>query len=72
MNTTQHYRGYAVHASAHPLRDKTFSADLLLERDSASEHDAQYRFYSLDYFANEADAVEYSRQWAREWIDTRG
>jgi hypothetical protein len=69
---TNLYRGYAVHASAHRLRDKTFSADLLLERGAASQKDTQYRFYSLDYFSNEADAVEYSRRWARDWIDTRG
>ncbi|WP_244818073.1 hypothetical protein [Caballeronia sp. Lep1P3] len=72
MTSFHHYRGYAVHAFAHPLRDNTFSADLLLERSGESPTDAQYRFFSLDYFSKEADAVDFSRQWAREWIDARG
>jgi hypothetical protein len=72
MTRLNHYRGYAVHASAHRLCDKTFSANVVLERSNTDRTDAQYRFYSLDYFSKESDAVEYSRQWARDWIDTRG
>jgi hypothetical protein len=72
MTSFNHYRGYAVHASAHRLLDKTFSANVMLERPNLERTGAQYRFYSLDYFAKEADAIEYSRQWARDWIDTRG
>ncbi|WP_250519967.1 hypothetical protein [Caballeronia sp. NCTM1] len=72
MTSLNHYRGYTVHAYAHRLRDKTFSANLMLERSSEHPTDAQYRFYSLDYFAKESEAVEFSRLWAREWIDTRG
>ncbi|MFM0323190.1 hypothetical protein [Caballeronia glebae] len=72
MTSLNQYRGYTVQASAHRLRDKTFSANLLLERSSDPMTDAQYRFYALDYFSKESEAIEYSRRWAREWIDTRG
>jgi hypothetical protein len=72
MTQVNQYRGYAVHAFAHRLCDETFSANLLIERPDIRPTDSQYRFFSLDYFAREADAVEYSRRWARDWIDTRG
>ncbi|CAH2810399.1 MAG: hypothetical protein CBARDMAM_6030 [uncultured Caballeronia sp.] len=68
----QHYRGYAVHPSAHRLPDGSFSANLLLARSDSTRSDTQYRFYSLDYFAKEVEAIHYSRQWARGWIDTKG
>ena len=70
MTALNQYRGYAVHASAHRLRDKTFSANLLLKRSDTDLH--EYRFFSLDYFSRESDAIKYSRRWARDWIDTRG
>ncbi|KIG07551.1 hypothetical protein [Caballeronia concitans] len=72
MTSIQNYRGYAVHASAHRLRDNSFSANVLLERADQNPSDSEYRFYSLDYFPKEADAIEYSRRWAQDWIDTRG
>jgi len=70
--TIQHYRGYAVRPSAHRLPDGYFSANLLLERSSAIVSDSQYRFYSLDYFSKEIDALDFSRQWAQDWIDNNG
>jgi hypothetical protein len=72
MTSLNHYRGYAVHPFAHRLRDNSFSANLLLERADNDPVGSQYRFFSLDYFPKESDAIEYSRRWAREWIDTRG
>ncbi|KND54922.1 hypothetical protein BPUN_3664 [Candidatus Paraburkholderia kirkii] len=72
MKSSIHYRGYAVLASAHRMRDKAFSANLLLWRSDRELADSEYRFYALDYFSNEADAVAHSRRWARDWIDTRG
>ncbi len=72
MAHSQNYRGYAVYPSAHRLRDQSFSANLLLERSDEDPIDTQYRFYSLGYFSKEADAVNYSRIWARDWIDARG
>jgi hypothetical protein len=71
-NSTRHYRGYAVHPSAHRLPDGYFSANLLLERSSDVHSDHQYRFYSLDYFSQEVDAIAYSRRWAQRWIDCNG
>ena len=68
----QHYRGYAARPSAHRLPDGYFSANLLLERSSAIVADTQYRFYSLDYFSKEIDALDFSRQWAQHWIDSNG
>ncbi|MDR5741346.1 MULTISPECIES: hypothetical protein [unclassified Caballeronia] len=72
MTSNQHYRGYAVHPFAHRLGDNSFSANVLLERAEQNPGDTDYQFYSLDYFPKEADAIAYSSQWAREWIDTRG
>jgi hypothetical protein len=72
MTQLNHYRGYAVHAFTHRLHDKTFSANVMLERPDTDSHDSTYRFFSLDYFSRENDAIEYSRRWARDWIDTRG
>ncbi|SAK84397.1 transcriptional regulator [Caballeronia temeraria] len=72
MNRSNHYRGYAVHPTAHRLRDKSFSANVLLERSNGEQTDTQYRFYSLDYFSKESDALDFSKRWAREWIDARG
>lgn len=70
--SVQHYRGYAVHPSAHRLPDGYFSANLLLARSSAAVADMQYRFYSLDYFSKEGDAIDFSREWAQQWIDCNG
>jgi hypothetical protein len=67
-----HYHGYAVHPSAHRLSDGSFSSDLLLERLQPGSADTQYRFYSLDYFSSEREAIQHSSRWARDWVDTRG
>ncbi|WP_084675791.1 hypothetical protein [Caballeronia insecticola] len=72
MASTQSYRGYAVHPSAHRLCDESFSANLLIKRADGHSSDSQYRFFSLGYFPQEAQAIAYSRRWARDWIDTRG
>ncbi|SAK68889.1 hypothetical protein [Caballeronia ptereochthonis] len=69
---THHYRGYAVHPSAHRLPDGSFSSDLLLERAQPDSTTVQYRFYSLDYFVSEHEAVQHSSRWARDWVETRG
>ncbi|WP_309820877.1 hypothetical protein [Caballeronia sp. LZ034LL] len=44
----------------------------MLERPETDSDESTYRFFSLDYFTQESDAIEYSRRWARDWIDTRG
>ncbi|CAB3715108.1 hypothetical protein [Trinickia soli] len=69
--TTQ-YRGYAVKPSAHYLPDGTFSSNLTLRRSDRRTGPMSYEFYSLGYFVSEADALEFSRRWARKWVDTRG
>ncbi|MGI4812276.1 MAG: hypothetical protein ACRYG5_13225 [Janthinobacterium lividum] len=68
----QHYNGYTVRPSAYRLPDGSFSANLLLERGSASGEAAQYEFHALDYFDNEAQAIRYSHRWGRDWVDNRG
>ncbi|RQR44089.1 MULTISPECIES: hypothetical protein [unclassified Burkholderia] len=73
QNTQNHqYNGYAVRPSAHRLPDGSFSANLLLERIDSASVEGRYRFYSLDYFASEAQALRHSERWARNWVDTRG
>ncbi|CAM2156138.1 MULTISPECIES: hypothetical protein [Paraburkholderia] len=69
---TQQYNGYAVQPSAHRLPDGCFSSNLLLERTNSAQAEASYRFYSLDYFESEEQALEFSTRWARNWVDTRG
>jgi hypothetical protein len=69
---SQQYRGYAVRPSAHRLPDGHFSSNLLLERPDARVVGTTYRFYSLDYFHSEEEAIHYSNHWARNWIDARG
>ncbi len=71
-NAQSRYRGYVVQPSAHRLTDGHFSSNLLLEGPHARASDAPYRFYALDYFQSEEEAIRYSTHWAREWIDTRG
>jgi hypothetical protein len=66
------YNGYAVNPSAHRLADGSFSSNLLLERTDNAHADGRYQFYSLDYFASEEQALQYSTRWARNWVDTRG
>ncbi|AOJ27960.1 MULTISPECIES: hypothetical protein [Burkholderia] len=66
------YNGYAVQPSAHRLPDGSFSANLLLERVDSASAEGRYRFYSLDYFESEAQALRHSAHWARNWVDTRG
>jgi hypothetical protein len=66
------YNGYAIKPSAHRLPDGTFSSNLLLERADSARAEGLYQFYSLDYFADEEQALEHSARWAREWVDTRG
>ncbi|CAG9192088.1 conserved hypothetical protein [Paraburkholderia tropica] len=66
------YNGYAVQPSAHRLPDGCFSSNLLLERTNSAQAETSYRFYSLDYFATEEQALEHSTRWARHWVDTRG
>ncbi|MGF6954683.1 hypothetical protein QFZ97_000548 [Paraburkholderia youngii] len=68
----QHYNGYAVQSSAHRLSDGSFSSNLLLERIDSARAEGRYRFYSLDYFKSEEQALQHSTQWALNWIDTRG
>ncbi|MBY8604406.1 MAG: hypothetical protein IOC39_29725 [Burkholderia sp.] len=68
----QQYNGYAVHPSAHRLPDGSFSSNLLLERSGSPRNEGRYQFYSLDYFASEALALEHSARWAHHWVDTRG
>ncbi|SAL55403.1 hypothetical protein AWB64_06117 [Caballeronia sordidicola] len=29
-------------------------------------------FHVLDYFKDEAQAIGHSREWARDWVDSRG
>lgn len=70
--TTQQYNGYAVRPSAHRLPDGSFSSNLLLERNGSARAEGRYQFYSLDYFASEEQALQYSTHWARHWVDTRG
>ena len=70
--SVHHYRGYAVRPSAHQLPDGYYSANLMLERPHAIRPDMHYRFYSLDYFRKEVDAIDFSRQWAQHWIDNNG
>ncbi|WP_074169426.1 hypothetical protein [Caballeronia hypogeia] len=72
QNSDHHYRGYAVHPSAHRLPDGSFSSDLLLERLRPGSADAQYRFFSLDYFASEHEAIRHSSRWAQSWVDNCG
>ncbi|MGX7002117.1 hypothetical protein [Caballeronia sp. KNU42] len=66
------YNGYKVVPSAHRLPDGSFASNLLLERHSGSEKGNRYQFHVLDYFKNEAQALGHSREWARQWVDTRG
>jgi hypothetical protein len=68
----QQYNGYAVQPSAHRLPDGSFSSNLLLERANSAQFEGRYQFYSLDYFASEEQALEHSKRWARNWVDTRG
>ncbi|MDR5783898.1 hypothetical protein QCE63_31245 [Caballeronia sp. LZ065] len=72
MTQLNQYRGYAVHAFTHRLHDTSFSANVMLERPETDSVESTYRFFSLDYFSKESEAIEYSRRWARDWIDTRG
>ncbi|MDR6393216.1 hypothetical protein AB3X82_25125 [Paraburkholderia phenoliruptrix] len=67
-----HYNGYAVKPSAHRLPDGSFSSNLLLERADSARNEGLYQFYSLDYFADEEEALQHSARWAHEWVDTRG
>ncbi|CAN7338081.1 hypothetical protein LJR230_001776 [Trinickia sp. LjRoot230] len=68
----QHYRGYAVQSSAHRLPDGYFSSNLMIERSTLPVSSDRYDFYALDYFSNEAEAIDFSKRWARHWIDSRG
>ncbi len=63
----QQYNGYAVQPTSHRLPDGSFSSNLLIERAEGS-----YQFYTLDYFTSEAQALQHSARWARDWIDARG
>jgi len=66
------YNGYAVQPSAHRLPDGSYSSNLLLERTGSTCAEGRYRFYSLDYFTSEEQALQHSSRWARNWVDTRG
>jgi len=68
----QQYRGYAIRPFAHRLPGGYFSSNLLLERPDVSSAEARYRFYALDYFVSEEEAIKHSGHWARNWIDARG
>ncbi|SAK79888.1 transcriptional regulator [Caballeronia pedi] len=72
MTSIQSYRGYAVKASAHRLPDRTFSANVSVDRSNQHFPESQYTFYSIGYFSKEGEAISYARRWARDWIDTRG
>ena len=45
---------------------------VLLERTGSTCAEGRYRFYSLDYFTSEEQALQHSSRWARNWVDTRG
>jgi len=69
--TIHQYNGYSVTASAHPLPDGWFAANLLLVRDDQAGP-AQYQFDALEYFNTAKQAVRHAARWARHWVDTRG
>jgi hypothetical protein len=54
------------------LPDGSFSSNLLLELIDGERAEGRYRFYSLDYFKSEEQALQHSTQWARNWVDMRG
>lgn len=70
--TVQQYNGYNVEPTAHRLRDGSFSSNLLLDRMGSPQGEGHFSFYSLDYFESEAEALQHSARWGRNWIDTRG
>ena len=72
MASIQSYQCYAVQATAHRLPDRTFSANVSVDRTSKRSSESQYTFYSLGYFSKEVEAVAYAYRWAKDWIDTRG
>ncbi|KXU82838.1 hypothetical protein CR51_42550 [Caballeronia megalochromosomata] len=72
MASIQSYHGYAVQASAHRLPDRTFSANVAVDRTNKHFSESQYTFYSIGYFSKEVEAIAYARRWAKDWIDTRG
>jgi hypothetical protein len=72
MASIQSYQGYAVQATAHRLPDRTFSANVSVDRTSKRSSESQYTFYSLGYFSKEVEAVAYAYRWAKDWIDARG
>jgi hypothetical protein len=62
----------ATHPSAHRLPDGSFSSNLLLEGTDSARGNRRYRFYSLDYFMSEEQALQHSTRWAGNWVDVRG
>jgi hypothetical protein len=71
-SNTQNYNGYKVQPSTHRLPDGSFASNLLLERTSRAGEDMRYQFHVLACFDNEAQALDHSCGWAREWVDSRG
>ncbi len=72
MASIQSYQGYAVQATAHRLPDRTFSANVSVDRTSKRSSESQYTFYSVGYFSKETEAIAYANRWAKDWIDTCG
>jgi hypothetical protein len=73
LNKLNHqYNGYTVQPSTHRLPDGSFSSNLLLERIDGPRAESRFSFYSLDYFQSEAEALQHSTHWGRDWVDTRG
>ncbi|WP_236597063.1 hypothetical protein [Paraburkholderia hiiakae] len=72
MLSPRRYRVYAIRPSAHRLPDGRFSSNLTLTRPGDREERSRYEFYSFGYFPAECQALRFSDQWGRDWIDTRG
>ncbi|SDV46379.1 hypothetical protein SAMN05216551_101294 [Chitinasiproducens palmae] len=70
QNMQNQYRGYEIHAFAHPLGDGTYHSNVeLAANDDPSR---RYAFHAIEYFADMTSAVTHGEQYGAWWIDNRG
>jgi hypothetical protein len=66
---TYSYRNYLLSCDAARIAPGQFQAHVVIARRDDLCIVASQFFSAMEPFANDADAVEYARTWAVEWID---
>jgi hypothetical protein len=71
-NPKASYKGYLFDCEPMPLTDGRFGAQIIISKDGVWEPVTSKRFPALENFPTEDEAIEFSKQWGKQWVDDQG